>query len=118
MTEVLKQYFRAWQTQDSELLGELFTQDGIYKVKPFGIEQYEGTEQIKTYWEANPVAKQVNPKPVILQTAFDDNICFAEWENTYTTHEGKVKITQGMLLLEFEGSLIKELREHYLSQEV
>lgn len=116
MEKVLQEYFESWQNQDSEQLCSLFTLDGIYRVKPFGIEEYMGREKIKSYWDANPVAKQINPRPKLLTSAFGNNICFAEWENTSTTPEGITKTTRGILLLEFEGELIKELREHYLSQ--
>jgi len=116
MKNVLTKYFEAWQNQDSEQLCSLFSENGIYKVKPFGLEEYKGLEKIKSYWEANPVTKQINPMPKLLTSAFGDGICFAEWESTSTTNEGITKTTRGMLLLEFEGDLIKELREHYLSQ--
>lgn len=116
MEKALQKYFEAWQNQDSEQLCGLFTKEGIYRVKPFGTEEYIGREQIKAYCDANPGAKQIHPQPKLLKSAFGNNICFAEWENTYKTPEGKTKTTRGMLLLEFEGGLIKELREHYFSR--
>lgn len=117
MNQVLEQYFHAWEHQDSDALVDLFTKDGIYKVKPFGLEEYHGIEQIRHYWETNPVAMQLNPNPKLLNVAFGTNICFAEWENTFTTREGVNKTTRGMLLLEFNRGQIQELREHYLSTE-
>jgi ketosteroid isomerase-like protein len=118
MKKSLDSYFDAWRKQDSELLCELFTNDGVYRVKPFDIEVYVGKDEIRKYWKANPVTKQIRPQPKLLNSAFGENICFAEWENTFTTLEGKLKVTRGMLILEFSDGLIKELRENYLSQEI
>ena len=115
MEQIVTQYFAAWQQQDSDKLISLFNKDGIYKVKPFGLEEYTGTDQIRGYWEANPVAGQMHPRPRCLNSAFNDSQCFVEWENKFTTPEGVHKTTRGMLLLEFSDGLIQELREHYLS---
>lgn len=117
MQSILKQYFKAWHSQDSSLVTSLFTPDGVYRVKPFGIEEYFGAEQIKQYWEANPISAQENPQPKILTYAFGDNVCFAEWENKFTTQKGSLKKTRGILLMTFENGKINELREHYLSIE-
>ena len=116
MERVLEEYFLAWATRDSTKIVTLFTNDAWYKVKPFGLEEHYGKAAIKRYWEANPVS-QVNPRPSLLHAAFAENICFAEWENIFTTHTGTKKTTRGMLVLEFADGLIKELREHYLSTE-
>ena len=116
MKEVLDLYFQAWRTQDSDLIASLFTGDGIYRVKPFGIEEYLGRDQIKDYWYANPVSGQSKPTPELLNYAFGDNVCFAEWQNHFVSLKHQLDITtKGILLLEFENGLIKELREHYLS---
>ena len=117
MKQVLEQYFLAWTRQDSNSVARLFTDGAIYKVKPFGIEEYRGKDQIKEYWETHPVRSQLNPRPRILNSAFGNDICFAEWENTFTTRTGNKKRTLGLMVLEFEDGLIKELREHYLSTE-
>src|SRR6185437_4508299 len=116
MKEVLDLYFQAWRTQDSDLIASLFTGDGIYRVKPFCIEEYLGRDQIKDYWYANPVSGQSKPTPELLNYAFGDNVCFAEWQNHFVSLKHQLDITtKGILLLEFENGLIKELREHYLS---
>lgn len=116
MKEVLDLYFRAWQTQDSDLIASLFTEDGIYRVKPFGIEEYFGREKIRGYWHANPVSGQSKPQPELLNYAFATELCFAEWQNHFISLKHQLEITtKGILLLEFKDGLIKELREHYLS---
>lgn len=118
MQNVLSLYFKAWQDQDSTSLIKLFAKDGIYRVRPFGLEEFNGTEAIKGYWEEHPVKGQTNPRPKMLNSAFGNDMCFAEWENTFINKVGKSKKTQGMLILEFKNGLIQELREHYLSVEI
>ena len=116
MQEVLDLYFQAWRTQDSELIASLFTEDGVYRVKPFGIEKYFGREQIKGYWHTSPVSGQSKPAPKLINCAFGDELCFAEWQNHFTSIKYQLDVTtNGILLLEFEEGFIKELREHYLS---
>ncbi|GEM_PF-3313203 len=117
MRQILTHYFEAWQQQDSNKLVSLFNKDGIYRVKPFDLEEYTGTDSIREYWQTHPVAMQTNPQPKLLNSAFGEDICFAEWENTFTNQAGISKTTRGMLLLEFQDGLIHELREHYLSTE-
>ncbi len=118
MKQILAHYFEAWRQKDSDKFISLFNKDAVYRVKPFAIEEYIGTDQIKDYWETHPVAMQTNPKPKLLNSAFGEDICFAEWENTFTTLANKSKTTRGMLILEFKEGKIQELREHYLSVEV
>lgn len=116
MKEVLDQYFQAWRTQDSNLIASLFTQDGTYRVKPFGIEEYHGTVEIKNYWSENPSSiRRTPPQPRALNVAFGDDLCFAEWENKFVASNGVPVTTQGMMLLLFADGLIKELREHFLT---
>ncbi len=110
-------YFELWQTQDPEHLDEVFTPDAIYHVKPFGVEVHSGLEAIKRYWQHKVVELQIDPKPEVLTVAYGDDVAFAEWEHTFTTHEGPTKVLRGILLLEFEGPLVKELREHYASKQ-
>jgi ketosteroid isomerase-like protein len=118
MDEIVKLYFKAWKTQDASLLPQIFASNAVYKVKPFGIEQYRGIDEIKSYWESKPVALQVSPRPKALHHARNDKLYFVEWENRFTTLEGTHKITEGILVLEFQNGLVSELREFYLSSEL
>jgi hypothetical protein len=117
MQDVIDRYFRAWESQNPELLTEVFAHDARYLAQPFGIEEYEGLEAIEHYWRAKPVGIQVNPKPMIISQVFGEDSCFIEWETTFATHSGTAKVVRGMMRLEFENGLVKELREHYASKE-
>lgn len=115
--EVIDIYFLAWKTQDIELLPKIFAKDAVYKVKPFGVEEYAGIQAIQGYWSAKTIALQYNPKPsVILQTIGDNNV-FIEWETVFGTSDGTTKTVRGMLVLIFEKNYIFELREYYRSKE-
>ena len=65
MQQIIDDYFRAWRTKDGKLLASLFTADGVYRVKPFGLEEYHGREAMYGYWQEAPV-KQQDPKPLCL----------------------------------------------------
>ncbi len=114
---VMDLYFQAWVTQNSSLLHKIFTEDAIYKVKPFGLEEYKGLEAIIGYWKAKTIALQTEPKPKIISKAIGTDICFIEWETTFTTTAETTKTVRGILVLLFRDGLVSELREHYSSKE-
>lgn len=113
MQKVITRYFEVWKTQDTEGLSEIFTDNAKYIVHPFGVEEYSGIDAIRGYWRANPVGKQIKPQPSVISQAFGDELAFVEWETVFEKTTGGTKKVRGMLLLEFEGGLIKQLREHY-----
>jgi ketosteroid isomerase-like protein len=110
-------YFRAWEKQDVELLQDIFSPDAIYKVKPFGIEEHEGLEAIKEYWESKVVSLQKDPRPKVINQAIGKDTCFVEWETSFTTHDQTQKVVRGILLLLFKDGKVNELREHYATLE-
>lgn len=116
--DIVDLYFKAWATQDSNLLPSIFRDDAIYRVKPFGKEEYTGLPAITEYWLANTVAKQIKPNPTVLAQAITSNSCFVEWETKFITSESTQKTVRGILVLFFKGGLVSELREYYSSVEV
>ncbi len=117
MQTAIDRYFKAWESQNADLLTEVFTHDALYSAQPFGAEEYKGLEEIKKYWFAKPVSIQIDPKPMVISRAFGESCCFIEWETTFTTPTHMTKVVRGMMRLEFENGLVKELREHYASKE-
>ncbi len=111
--ETIKRYFDAWEKQDSSALSNVFTLDAKYAVHPYGIEAYVGIDAIQKYWEANPVTKQINPKPRSVTQLIQGNVAFLEWECTFDTITEKDVQMCGMMRLEFRDGLISDLREHY-----
>ena len=112
MKDMVQSYFACWKDQDIERLRQVFNEDAVYRVHPFGREEYRGIEEIIGYWN-NAVMNQVNPKPRIITELYGKENAFLEWETKFTTPNGAYKSVRGMMLLEFTGGKIRELREHY-----
>lgn len=111
--KVINRYFELWSAQNTDGLSEIFADDSKYIVHPFGIEEYTGIDAIRGYWNAKPASQQINPQPRVISQLIGKNIAFVEWETSFKKLSGGGKKVRGILLLEFEGTLIKELREHY-----
>lgn len=115
--DLITNYFKAWKTQDCQLLSRIFMLDAKYIVKPC-VEEYAGLENIIKYWELNPVT-QIKPSPVII-TCFpspDNAMWFCEFRNSQTIiSDNKIKITEGMILFIIRDNMISELREFYRSR--
>jgi len=114
--DTIEKYFSAWKNQNVSNLGEIFTQDAHYIVRPFGLEKYVGLEAIVKYWQDNSVSKQVDPNPYIITKVIHNDTAFIEWQCDYKNQEQEPKQMRGMMVLEFKDGLIMELREHYESQ--
>ena len=116
MKEVLALYFKAWRDRDSELIARLFTSTGVYRVKPFGIEEYHGQDEIKQYWMSNAGnPERSQPNPTMKDIAFGDNFCFLEWQNRFMSSNGTPVTTEGMMHVRFDDGHISELREHFMT---
>lgn len=113
MKRAIELYFDAWAKQTPILLQEVFTHDAIYRVKPFGQEEYHGLEAILRYWKSNPCSKQIGPQPRVISKAFGHDIAFVEWQTLFGVSGGGSVTLRGMLVLVFRCGKVCELREHY-----
>lgn len=116
--QTIQKYFTAWKAQDPEAVAKVFTHNAKYIVRPFGVEEYVGREEIKQYWRDNAVNKQIKPEPLIITKLVSDDQAFIEWETTYSTSDDRNKKVRGIMLLIFKDELILELREHFDSLEL
>jgi len=116
--DTIKRYFAAWEAQEVESLPEIFTEDALYVVHPFGVEEHKGLPAITEYWNAQFIANQVHPKPVALTKLVGYNRVFVEWQCDFATPAGENKRMRGIMVLEFKNGLIAELREHSDIQEI
>ncbi len=116
--ETIARYFSAWERQDASNLDKIFAAGALYAVKPFSIEEYRGIDAIVQYWKDNTIAKQVRPRPSVIKMLVDDESALVEWQCDYGKPNGEQKQMRGMMALEFEDGLIKELREHYATHVV
>ena len=48
--EVMKKYGKSWENQDSNLILECFTNNGIYQESPLA-KPYRGHKEIKKFWD-------------------------------------------------------------------
>ena len=112
---IIKIYFDSWKNQDLNII-KIFDENSIYKVKPFGEEEYTGLSQIIEYWKKNPMA-QSQPNPKILECFSDQekHKYFCEFENQFMV-DNKIKITRGFILFEINNGIISELSEFYKSK--
>ena len=114
--DCIKIYFDSWKNQNLDIVN-IFTDDAIYKVKPFGEEEHNGIDNIITYWQSNPL-QQIAPNPTILTIFWNENKnqCFCEFKNSYTQTDKTIKETHGMILFKLRNKKIFELSEFYKSK--
>lgn len=111
-------YIRAWVTQDPDLIVTIFTDDATYheRVLEAKIELREG---IRDYWKSKVVAGQaaIECDLLALYVDADTDTAIAEWEARFEdVVAGNRKRMREVAILEFEGPLIKSLREYWASE--
>jgi ketosteroid isomerase-like protein len=110
-SEWIEDYADAWRRGDDEVVGELFTEDAVYRSSPFR-QPTVGRDAIREYWR-NATASQEG-----LELAFGDpvvhgNRVVVEW--WAVMRDGGQDVTlPGCLLLRFtSGGRCEELREYW-----
>lgn len=105
----LHEYGAAWERGDAGVL-HLFTPDATYQSAPFR-DTREGHDEIRAYWEgAN--STQSETRVLMGDPLVDDDRVAAEWWTTMSD-DGQPLTLPGVLLLEFEGSRCRALREYW-----
>src|SRR5918995_2232415 len=110
-TEWIEDYADAWRRGDDELVGELFTEDGVYRSSPLRPATV-GRASIREYWR-NAIASQE-----ALDLRFGDpvvhgNRVVVEWW-AVMRDDGQDVTLPGCLLLRFtSGGRCEELREYW-----
>jgi uncharacterized protein (TIGR02246 family) len=116
--EVLDVYIRAWESQDPELIGTIFTDQATYHERVMG-EPIRGRDGIRDYWQTKVVGAQANISCDLLNLYLDDGTAIAEWEATFDDTAQQVrKRMREVALLTFDGDRIASLREYWASEEV
>ena len=106
-------YGKAWETQDSKLILECFTEDGIYQESPLA-KPHIGHNEIKKFWETT-MAETGKEIKFTLGECFvskDGKTGFAEWE-CKNIHEGKRHHMIGIMILKMKGPKISYLNEYW-----
>jgi SnoaL-like domain len=116
--EILDVYIRAWESQDPELIGTIFTEGATYHERVMG-EPIRTRQGIRDYWQSKVVGGQANISCDLLNLYLDDGTAIAEWEATFDdTAQGVRKRMLEVALLTFDGPLISSLREYWASEEL
>ena len=116
---VMKKYGEAWKNQDTELLLNCFTKNGIYQESPH-VKPYRGHAEIKEF--SNRIicknTKSIKFKLGKCYLSQDGKTGFAEWEckNTHKgDHDGKWRRDHmvGIMLIKMSGGKIRYLNEYW-----
>jgi hypothetical protein len=116
--DVVDTYIRAWQDQDPDLIVTIFTPGATYAERAFEAPM-TGHDGIRSYWKSKVVAGQCNITCKLLSLYIDGETAVCEWQAEFDdVVQGKRKRMREVAILEFEGPLIRSLREYWSSQPV
>ncbi len=117
--KVMKKYGKAWETQNSKLILECFTKNGVYQESPLA-KPYRGHKEIKKFWdkEVGINTKNIKFKIGKCYISNDGKTGFAEWEckNEYKWEQDKrwkKGHMVGIMILKMKGDKISYLNEYW-----
>lgn len=97
----LDAYKKAWETQDSDLIADIFSHDAIYRVDPFH-ETHTGQDAIRQYWDNNPKT-QSNIHFSYRLLAVHDDYGIAHWQARFDKN-GNQSHLDGIFKLHFNNN--------------
>lgn len=110
----LEGFGRVWREGDADGAAALHPADGVYRNSPFLKAPYVGTEAIRGFWERALVGvSEIDfryGEPVI-----QGDRAAVEWWVT-ETNNGAPATLAGIFLLTFQGGLVSDLREAFVTQ--
>jgi len=118
--KAMEKYGKAWEKQDSKLILECFTRNGIYQESPLA-KPYKGHRQIKKFWDDVVVrdTKNIRFRLGRCYVSKDGKTGFAEWEciNDHRWKcDGKWRKGDhivGIMILKMKGDKISHLNEYW-----
>ena len=115
---VIDVYIQAWETQDPDLIVTIFTPTATYHERVLQ-DPIPDREAIRHYWESKVVQAQANIKCELLAMFLDGETVIAEWEAEFDDlAQGVRKRMKEIAVLEFDGPLIRSLREYWASETI
>ncbi|MBN2459476.1 nuclear transport factor 2 family protein [Candidatus Woesearchaeota archaeon] len=113
ITEVMRKYGKAWENQDSNLLLECFTKNGVYQESPLA-KPYSGHKEIKKFWDktVKQDTSNIKFKTGKCYVSKDGKTGFAEWQ-CRNTYKGKRHLMVGIMVLKMKGDKISFLNEYW-----
>ncbi|GAB3211388.1 nuclear transport factor 2 family protein [Nocardia tengchongensis] len=116
--DVVDIYIRAWTKQDPDLILSIFTEDATYHERVLG-EPIANHDGIRDYWQSKVVESQSNIECELLSLYVDGETAIVEWEARFDDLvRGIRKRMREVALLEFDGKLIRSLREYWASETI
>jgi hypothetical protein len=116
--KVLDVYISAWETRDPELIGTIFTSGACYHERVLS-DPIVGRTGIHQYWQEKVVEAQANISCRLLSLYLDGDTAVAEWTAEFDDlAQGVRKRMKEIAVLEFEGGLIRSLREYWASEKI
>ena len=116
--EVLDIYIRAWETQDPDLIVTIFTEGATYHERVLR-DPIPDRTAIGQYWVDKVVKAQAYIRCELLAYYLDGDTVIAEWEAQFNDlAQGVRKRMREVAILEFDGPLIRSLREYWASEQI
>jgi len=117
--EVMEKYGKAWEHQDTDLILDCFTKDGVYQESPLS-KPYKRHKEIKSFWNSvvKKDTKKIKFKLKNCYVSNDGKIGFAEWE-CKNQHKWKKDgrwtkdYMVGIIILKMKGDKITYLNEYW-----
>lgn len=118
VAEVVGVYVKAWETQDPGLIVTIFTPAATYHERVMQ-DPIPDREAIRAYWQSKVVESQANITCQPQRLYLDGDTAIVEWIAEFTDlAKGVRKRMKEIAVLEFEGQLIRSLREYWASEVV
>ena len=116
--EVLDTYAAAWQRQDPDLIVTIFTPDATYHERVMG-DPIPDRDAIRRYWVDKVLTAQANIICTLGRVYLDGDTAIAEWTAEFDDlAQGVRKRMKEIAVLEFDGQLIRSLREYWASETI
>lgn len=113
--EWLETYRRAWIERDASAAAALFTEEAIYRERPFQA-PFVGREAIRQYW-TTVTATQSDVELTYGEPIVGDHRLAVEWWATLRNDGVPVTLAGEFLLLFTDAGLCRELREYWIVAE-
>ncbi|NUS72132.1 MAG: nuclear transport factor 2 family protein [Corynebacteriales bacterium] len=111
-------YIRAWVQQDPDLIATIFTETATYHERVLD-DPIPDRDAIQKYWQTKVVESQANITCAVRNLHLDGTTAIVEWEAEFDDiPQGVRKHMREIAVLEFEGPLIKSLREYWSSKRI
>lgn len=115
---ILDIYIEAWQNQDPDLIVTIFTEDATYHERVLK-DPIPDREAIREYWATKVVRDQANIRATLIDFYVDTerDTLVADWEARFDDlAKCERKRMREFAILEFDGDLVKSLRECWSSE--